>query len=174
MKMPILVPIPIKTKSESVSIRVWKWITSIREWKLIEDWEYVLPDGPKIIVPKGFRFDGASIPRSLWALLSPTGLLLIPGLIHDFAYRYDYFWALDEEGNAYKYEEGAGRKFWDGIFKEVGIEVNGLAVIDTLAWFALATAGWWAWRSNRKLNAPELLPDKPLQSDKQNSESITE
>ncbi len=174
MKMPVLVPIAIETKNESVFIRVWKWITSIREWELIEDWEYVLPNGPRIIIPKGFRFDGASIPRPLWALLSPTGLLLIPGLIHDFAYRYDYLWALDKDGYAYQYKAGTGRKFWDGIFKKVGIEVNGLAVIDTLAWLALAIAGWLAWRSNRKRNDSELTPDKPLQSDKQNSESITE
>ena len=87
---------------KSIFLRIWRWITSIRKWKLTEDWEFKLPyDEPVIIIPKGFVFDGASIPRPLWGILSPTGLLLIPGLIHDFAYRYDYLWALDSEGRAY-------------------------------------------------------------------------
>lgn len=96
MDMPKLIPIQIKTRDKPFLIRIWRWITSIRKWELSEDWEYKLPeDEPVIVIPKGFVFDGASIPRPLWGLLSPTGLLLVPGLIHDFAYRYDYLWALD-------------------------------------------------------------------------------
>ena len=41
-------------------------------------------------------------PRSLdllWFFLSPTGLLLIPGLFHDYGYRYDQLWHLDTKGN---------------------------------------------------------------------------
>ena len=66
MKMPKLVPIPIKTREKSIFLRIWRWITSIRKWQLIEDWEFQLPDnGPTIVIPKGFVFDGASIPRPL-------------------------------------------------------------------------------------------------------------
>ncbi len=125
----------------------------------MENWEYPLPDGgPGIIIPKGFIFDGASIPRPLWGVLSPIGLLLIPGLIHDFGYRYDYLWARDADEILYKYGKGRGQHFWDTIFRSVGKEVNGMAVIDTIAWATLALAGWWAWNGNRKRNAPELIP----------------
>ena len=164
MEMPKLIPIPIKTRDLRLWVRIWRWITSIRKWELVDDWEYKLPgDEPVIVIPKGFVFDGASIPRPLWGVLAPTGLLLIPGLIHDFAYRYDYLWALDTEDQAYKYKENAGQQTWDSLFRRVGIQVNGIALIDTLAWAALALLGWWSWMSNRKRNAPEIRPNKPIQ-----------
>lgn len=156
--MPKLEPIAIKTRGERMLVRLWRWITTVRQWRLVEDWEYDLPDGPRVVVPKGFRFDGASIPRPLWGLLSPTGLLLIPGLIHDFAYRYDYLWAVDSNGRVYKHNEKAGQDHWDDVFLAVGMKVNGMPIINALAWLALVTLGWWAWRTNRKRHEPEVFP----------------
>ena len=117
MEMPQLVPIRIKTKGESLLIRLWRWMTVVRKWQVVEDWEYDLPGGPRVVIPKGFEFDGASIPRPLWFILSPTGLLLIPGLIHDFGYRFDYVWTVDANGYVYKDHVKAGRKHWDAIFR---------------------------------------------------------
>ena len=49
----------------------------------MEDWYFRLPKNKTIIkIPKGFEFDGASIPRPFWWILSPVGLLFIPGLVH--------------------------------------------------------------------------------------------
>ena len=161
MDMPKLSPIVIETKNKKLFMRIYLWITTVRQWQLLENWSYTLPDDTKIVVPKDFIFDGASIPKPLWFLLSPTGLLLIPGLIHDFAYRYDYLWAIKEvDGEiAYiKYQEKAGQHYWDKIFKNVGVEVNGMAIIDSLASFALFIAGSWAWKANRKRNAEEINP----------------
>ncbi len=138
-------------------------MTTIRKWEVVEDWEYQLPGGPKVVIPKTFVFDGASVPRPLWGILSPTGLLLIPGLIHDFAYRYDYLWAMDDKGSPYKFKENAGRKYWDKIFREVGIHINGMRLLDTIAWLALATMGCLAWKANRERSEPELTPQKSLQ-----------
>jgi len=161
MDMPKLIPILIKTKDELIWIRIWRWITSVRKWEVTEDWEYKLPDDePVIVIPKGFIFDGASVPRPLWILLSPTGLLLIPGLIHDFAYRYDYLWALGSSGTAYKYKEKSGRSFWDSMFRRVGLDVNGMAFIDLIARGALFLFGWIPWMFNRRLNEPEIKPNK--------------
>lgn len=165
MEMPILQPIPIRTKNHNILVRIYRWVTSIRQWEVVEDWRYELPDKVTVVIPKGFIFDGASIPRPLWFLLSPTGLLLIPGLIHDFAYRYDYLWVVDTdniENNSvcsYKYKECSGQWCWDGLFREIGVNVNGMAIIDTLASVMLFLMGWISWRSNRKRNAPEILPD---------------
>lgn len=172
--MPKMRPVPIPTKENHILVRIWRWITYIRKWEIIEDWEYDLPDGDHtVIVPNGFVFDGASIPRPLWGLLSPTGLLLIPGLIHDYGYRYDYLWALNSSGEAYRYKKGAGQEFWDKLFNEVGLDVNGMAIIDRLAWAALALFGTWAWNSNRKRNAPELFPNRPIQKDAQPGDEST-
>lgn len=164
MDMPKLVPIRIKTKGKPFLIRLWRWMTVIREWEVVEDWEYDLPSGPRIVIPKGFIFDGASIPRPLWFLLSPTGLLLIPGLIHDFGYRYDYVWAVDPSGFAYKDKVNVGQKHWDAVFRRVGLEVNGMPMLDTIAWVALAMGGWWAWKSKRKQYAQEIKPKHPIRT----------
>lgn len=158
MQMPKLMPLPIKTKGKHFFARIWVWITRIRTWEVVEDWAYTLSNGTQIVIPKGFVFDGASIPRPLWAILSPTGLLLVPGLIHDFGYRYDYMWTSDTKGNVYKIHEGAGQAFWDQIFFREGERVNGMKMINWLAWLALSTMGWMAWSANRKRIAADLQP----------------
>jgi len=111
MKMPKLIPLPIKTKDKNFFAQMLIWITEVRTWEIVEDWEYDLPDGKKVVVPSGFVFDGASIPRPLWVILSPTGLLLIPGLIHDFGYRFDYIWIVGSDGYVYKDNEQFGQTF---------------------------------------------------------------
>ncbi len=168
INMPKLMPVPIKTKNQGFFVKTWRWITSVRQWRVIENWEYKLPDNTVIVIPKEFIFDGASIPRPLWGILSPIGLLLIPGLIHDFGYRYDYLWAIktkDSKKYAYKFGKGEGQKHWDKIFLEVGVEVNGMILIDTIAWITLATLGGFAWRSNRKRNEVEIDPPAELEKE---------
>ena len=156
--MPKLEPIPIETKGKSFFKRIWALMTVVRKWRLTEDWYYVLPNGVRIVIPKGFTTDGSSIPKQLWFLLSPTGLLLIPGLVHDFAYTYDYLWAVDESGNFYKYQEGAGQKHWDQLFRDIGLQVNGMIVSDRLSYYALRAFGFMAWNSARWKNSPEMMP----------------
>jgi hypothetical protein len=66
---------------------------------------------------EGFQFDGASIPRVLWAFLNPIGLLLIPGLIHDYGYRHRQLWIIDEDSmEAVPYMEGEDKAQWDQLF----------------------------------------------------------
>ena len=150
-KMPQLKPIPIPTKNqEHWFLRVLVWIFDIRKWELMEDWHYQLEDGARIVVPKEFIFDGASIPRPLWALLSPVGLLLIPGLIHDYAYQYDKLLQIDANGEKIPYNEGSGREYWDELFYKVSLEVNGLPIMSLIAWFALFIGGWVAWNRYRR------------------------
>ena len=48
----------------------------------------VIDDEVEYVIPKGFQFDGASIPKFLHTWLSPTGVLLMGGLVHDYAYKY--------------------------------------------------------------------------------------
>jgi len=159
MEMPKLIPLPIKTKGKKCFKRVWAWITEVRSWELAENWEYNF-EGQCIVIPKGFKFDGASIPRPLWGVLSPIGLLLIPGLIHDFGYRYDYLWIKDsnEELGYKKVKIKDGQKKWDAMFYRVGKKVNGMQLINGLAWTALSTMGCFAWRANRKRNEDEVFP----------------
>lgn len=160
MEMPKLIPVPIKTKGKNVFARMWAWITVIRKWEVAENWTYILSDGKKIIIPASFIFDGASIPRPLWGILSPTGMLLIQGLIHDFGYRYNYLWVIDTKGNIEKEmaPKNKERKHWDKLFRQVGEEVNGMKVINFLAWIVLSVLGIFAYNSNRKRNENDIIP----------------
>ena len=40
----------------------------------------------EVIVPKGFKSDGASIPRVIWSWLPPFGKYLNAAIIHDYYY----------------------------------------------------------------------------------------
>lgn len=62
-----------------------------RHWIISEDMEITLSDGSLILVPEGFIWDGASIPKWLWWLFSPMDEGAIADVIHDF------LWADKEE-----------------------------------------------------------------------------
>lgn len=157
-QMPKLTPLPIRTKGKGLFSRIKAWVTDVRQWQLVENWEFDLPDGRRVLIPKGFVFDGASIPRPLWALLSPTGLLLIPGLIHDFGYRYDYIYVVGKDGEICKQDQAMGQTHWDEMFYQVAKQVNGMVLLDWLAWLALTTFGWLSWKSNRNRSAKDIIP----------------
>jgi len=148
--MPALRPLPIKTKDFPWYKRIYKWIRSNRKWEIVEDWEFTLPNGVKITIPAGFVFDGASIPRPLWGVLSPVGILLIPGLPHDYAYRYGFLWATTKAGSRYKYGNHFGQESWDELFFEISEQVNGMKAVSWAAWSMLWAFGCIAWAKNKK------------------------
>ncbi len=159
--MPNLRPVPIPIKNKSYWERVLAWIFDIRRWELTQNWYFQFKDDEgddlKIVLHKGFIFDGASIPRPLWALLSPVGLLLLPGLIHDYGYKYDQLWRIvDEEIFPYKYK--AGRDYWDDLFKKIGAEVNGFALINYIAWLGVKLSGGCAFKKYREKDEKPPAP----------------
>ncbi len=157
--MPVLVPLAIPTRSQPSPLhKLVAFVTSTRHWRLAENWHYTLDNGVTIIIPKGFRFDGASIPRLFWMILSPVGLLLIPGLIHDYGYRYGLLWRLDDDGCLVEYQRGAGKKYWDLLFKEVGDRVNNVLMVNILATTALFLGGQCSWKKHRARNK---IPARP-------------
>ncbi|HCG7109443.1 DUF1353 domain-containing protein [Vibrio alginolyticus] len=158
-EMPVMAPVPIKTKGHLTHIQLWRWISFVRRWKLAENWYYEY-QGHRYVIPKGFEFDGASIPKPLWFLLSPTGLLLVPGLLHDFGYRYMYLWEVDSSSPTgfKKANQSRDRLEWDDLFHSVSIEVNGMSIISGLALLALKVGGGCAWRKNRAKNSDDIYP----------------
>lgn len=158
-KMPNLRPIPIPSKNRGFFMKILVWFFEIRKWELSQIWTFELEDGTEIVLPNDFRFDGASIPRPFWAILSPTGLLLIPGLIHDYGYKYDQLWKKSEDNNIVEYQKGAGKSYWDGLFLQVGKQVNGFTLIDRIAWLGVVIGGGGAWKKHRKVNKS---PQKPI------------
>ena len=154
--MPILRPIPIPTKGRKIFARLIVWMAEPRRWRVMEDWcfRYKKKNGKtiKLVIPKGFEFDGASIPRILWFFLHPTGLLLIPGLIHDYGYKYDQLWKLNANGAIVPFPKPPknGRLYWDSLFRKIGMQVNGVWLPNFLAWLAVVCFGCCAWRKHKK------------------------
>ncbi len=158
-EMPLLRPLPIPTKNRCFFMRLLVWIYDVRKRELAANWEYKLSSGDRIILPKGFRFDGASIPRPLWAFLNPSGLLLVPGLIHDYGYRYKQLWKIDKARNTVSpYKEGQKKTAWDQLLLDVGKQVNGTRIINLAAFLAVYLLGYFAWRKSRKKNEGSSRP----------------
>lgn len=137
--MPVLRPIP-----------------GTRKWIVEEDWYYTLPNTLRIIIPKGFITDLVSIPRIFWPLISPTGSLLIPALIHDFGYRFGYLWGI-KEGKRFKYAHEKSKDFWDYLFLLVGKQANHKVLINEIAYFFVYNFGHKSWKDNRLKQEQDLI-----------------
>ena len=155
IEMPILRPVPIPleiiARMEDKTLSFWErvkaWRQTNRKWEVMEDWSY-----PGFHIPKGFIFDGASIPRPLWWFLSPVGLLLIPGLIHDWGYKHNLSGGRKANISNRKTCR-AWRKHWDILFRQIIKEVTGTTIIPWIAWAAVRIGGWKAWNEHRRNDA---------------------
>lgn len=144
--MPKLEPIRIPTKGLSWWRRFLVHFKR-RNWRLTEDYELYIPWlGITLMAPKGFIVDGASVPRIVWPIINPTGILLIGSIFHDFGYKYDSL--LDKDWNVCY--SGEGKAFMDELFKDINIYVNDVHSMNTVAWAALAAFGFFAWNGHRK------------------------
>ena len=74
--MPKMMPIPIATKDKGFWKGIFLWLLTVRQWEIYEDFYFTL-EGEDYKIPKGFQFDGASVPKFLAMWLSPTGVLLM-------------------------------------------------------------------------------------------------
>jgi hypothetical protein len=93
-------------------------------------------------------FDGASIPKLFRNLLSPTGILFIPGLVHDFAYRYHFLYVEEFDGKDDKYSITKDEA--DLLFLNLANRVNGKRAINNVAYMAVKYFGYHAWNKGGK------------------------
>ena len=145
---PVMRPIRIATKGKGFFKMILMWILGTRHWEIAEDFEFDLL-GEKFVIPAGFKFDGASIPKFLHTFLSPVGVLLMGGLVHDYAYKYE---TLLKKGK----KETMGvltQKRADEIFRDINIEINGFFLMNYLAYYSLRLGGFMAWNKHRKVGA---------------------
>jgi hypothetical protein len=86
-----------------------------RHWITLEILEVSLSDGSVINIPKGFIWDGASIPKWLWWLFPKIQLSSIVFCIHDFLYS-------DKKTQLFKHEFHIfeARKFADDELRKWG------------------------------------------------------
>ena len=147
-EFPHLKPIPIATKGKGFWGALLLWFFGTRHWEVVKDFNYSLK-GQNFIIPKGFKFDGASVPKFLATFLSPVGVLLLGGLIHDYAYKYAALKPAVQKSSILSLNQ----KQADKIFRDINIEINGFYFLNYLAYWALRLGGWFAWNSHRKRNA---------------------
>ena len=143
--MPKLEPVPIKTKGKGFWKGILMWLLSTRNWVILEDWKYKL-NGVEYVIPQGFQFDGASIPKFLRAFFSPVGVLLMGGLVHDYAYKYAALNPTSKKEPILMVDQ----KKADQIFRDICIEVNGFYFMNYLAYWSLRLGGFVAWNGHRK------------------------
>ena len=145
---PLMKPIRIATKGKGFFKMIFMWILGVRHWEIAKDFEYTL-NGNKYVIPAGFKFDGASIPKFLHPFLSPVGVLLIGGLIHDYAYKYETLLRKNKKDTL----GVISQKRADEIFRDINIGVNGFYLMNYLAYWSLRLGGFLAWNKHRKVNA---------------------
>ena len=147
-ELPHLQPIPIKTKGKGFWKGIIMWLLGTRNWIILKDFKYTM-NGTNYVIPKGFSFDGASIPKFLRTFFSPVGVLLIGGLVHDYMYKYSACKPADKKGQLLLVDQ----KKADQIFRDINIEVNGFYFMNYLAYWSLRLGGFVAWNGHRKRNA---------------------
>ena len=146
--MPLMRPIPIRTKDKGFFKGILMWLLGVRHWEIAEDFNYEIND-VKYVIPAGFKFDGASIPKFLHAFLSPVGVLLMGGLVHDYAYKYETLLKINKADTL----GVISQKRADEIFRDINIGVNGFYLMNYLAYWSLRLGGFVAWNGHRKRNA---------------------
>ena len=147
-EMPQLKPLPIKTKGKGFFKAITMWLLATRNWELTADFYYNLND-KKYVIPKGFKFDGASIPKFLRTFFSPVGVLLVGGLVHDYGYKYQTLLKANKKDTL----GTISQKRADEIFRDININVNGFYLMNYLAYYSLRLGGFVAWNGHRKRNA---------------------
>ena len=145
---PLMKPLRIATKDKGFFKMILMWLLGVRHWEIAKDFEYEL-NGNKYVIPAGFIFDGASIPKFLHTFLSPVGVLLIGGLVHDYAYKYAALKPKNKKDAILILDQ----KKSDQIFRDINIEINGFYLMNYLAYWSLRLGGFMAWNKHRKVNA---------------------
>ena len=144
---PHMIPVKIGTKGKGFWGAILLWSFGSRHWEIAKDCHYSI-NGENFIIPKGFKFDGASVPKFLGQFLSPVGVLLIGGLIHDYGYKYETLLLKNKKTIGKK-----SQKWMDETFRDINIEVNGFYLLNCLAYWALRLGGFVAWNKHRDVNA---------------------
>jgi len=103
------------------------------------------------MVPKGFIFDGASIPRFFRRIYEATGYLFLASIPHDHGYKNGFIqFCFPGELD---FPVHFSRAEFDKNFKEMANDIYPEHRIKTwVAYRALQVGGWVAWRKHRKAN----------------------
>jgi hypothetical protein len=151
-ELPCLQALRIDTKGKGFFKGILIWLLSTRNWVLTKDFHYNI-NGEDFVIPTGFQFDGASIPKFLRTFFSPVGVLLVGGLVHDYGYKYETLLLKNKSENGSRTIGLKSQKWMDQTFRDININVNGFYTMNYLAYWSLRLGGFMAWNGHRKRNA---------------------
>lgn len=146
-EMPHMKPLKIETAGKGFWGAIKLWLMGTRHWEIAKDFHFEVND-EQYVIPKGFVFDGASVPKFLASWLSPTGVLLVGGLVHDYCYKYTVLLKKDKKTTS----KTMNQKQADILFRDINIEQNGFHLLNYLAYWALRIGGFVAWNGHRERN----------------------
>jgi hypothetical protein len=109
----------------------------------------------RILVPPGFTYDGASVPRIAWTVsgILPDGLIRAAALVHDWIY--GFAGRLPEGSHQYKTDDTEWsnvvgrwkRREADRLFGRMMREAEVPRSKRRLAYLAVRAFGWFAWNT---------------------------
>jgi hypothetical protein len=119
-------PLAGTMKTVEVSTQIPLTYLGDGNWRTeMEETYYDTELGYEFIIPPGYVFDLASIPRSIWWLIAPYELSILAPLLHDFVYGYK---GLMPDGKV------LSEKQTDDLFRKA-------------AWAAVRTVGFTYWNA---------------------------
>jgi len=155
--MPITRNIPIDIlHAGSWFNKLKKWRGSLPEELLMEDFYQILPKSINKVfgfsdtvelccfVPKGFLFNGASIPRALAFIYLPDDILYLGAFLHDFMYSYAGLMVFTEDMDEMIFSS-VSRSGADYIFNEMNEIVNDFTTGTYPAYRVLKLVGGSVW-----------------------------
>lgn len=147
--MPVLRQLPYDPLRGTLRERMTRWFVPV-VYEVVENYRYetvIRGEPTTLLLPAGFRTDLATTPRLTWIFgCRPDGVLLIPGLFHDFFYRHGFVLGR-QVGCIYRRIFG-DRRFGDRLLLQLAREMSGTRLIPHFAYIALRLCGWPAWVEN--------------------------
>jgi len=137
-----------------------KFLFYRREWKVFTDHVIWSPyKNEWIFLPRGFTYDGASVPKILHSFSDPSGTLLLGAGPHDIGYRYGgliFFRPFDKGLEKGLNVEGElvymdiDKSVLDFMFYDLSKRESSLGFLTSLAWLLVILFGKIAWVNERK------------------------
>lgn len=113
---------------------------SRRRWTFTHPWQVELEYYGWVTIPKGFITDGATVPRILYWLFSPTGALFVPSLVHDYC-------LVNHALHTVNGPVGVDNDTADMIFYRMLISQGTPKVTSKVAYWGVRLGTWWRNKS---------------------------
>ena len=143
-KMPLVRPVPIKTKGLPYWKAMWVWLSASRQWRLEDNWYFSI-NGQGYVIPMGFYFDGINFPPPINTWFLPTGIMLTGSIVHDYAYKHHYLLKAN-----HTHDKILTRKECDVLFRHINTCVNGMRMLNYAGYLLIRLWGLMSWKSGTK------------------------